>query len=34
MRLACTIPAIALDVELLSCRGGGRPTGHAQTVAC
>ena len=33
MRLACTIPAIALDVELLSCLGL-RPTGLAQTVAC
>ena len=32
MRLACTIPAIALDVELLSCRGG-RLIGFAQTVA-
>jgi hypothetical protein len=31
MRLACTIPAVALDVERLSHRGG-RPTGLAQTI--
>jgi len=33
MRLACTIPAFVLDVELRSCHGGGRPIGFAQTVA-
>jgi hypothetical protein len=33
MRLACTIPAVALGMELLSCPGG-RPIGLAQTVAC